>query len=95
MNAITPRTSLHKRLPLAALETLKGFFKENPHRHPPAEISEKTGVNVRTVRVLLLIWDRRPDLVKQVLADELSLYKAGELMRAEPSKWRKQTRTRL
>lgn len=90
-----PGTNLHKRLPVAALASLAEFFKDNPHQYSPGWISEKAGVRIRTVRVLLLIWDRRPDLVKQVLADELSLYKAGELMRADPSKWRKQTRTRL
>jgi hypothetical protein len=89
------RVNLQKRIPLKSLEALADVFKDNPYRHSASEISDLTGIAARTVRELLLVYDRRPDLVKQVLADKLSLYQAGKLMRAAPSKWKAQPKTRL
>jgi hypothetical protein len=41
------------------------------------------------------VYDRRPDLIKQVFVDEISLYRAGQITRAEPDLWKPMKRTRF
>jgi hypothetical protein len=36
----------------------------------------------------------RPDLAQEIFNDQLSLYQAGKLMRAEPAKWKPKRRSR-
>jgi hypothetical protein len=88
------RVNMHLRMPLKSLEALAELFKDNPYRHTVEEISEKSGIAKRTIRELLLVHARRPDLAQEVFNDQLSLYQAGKMMRAEPAKWKPKRRSR-
>lgn len=83
-----------KRLPVDSLKILADLFKGNPDKLGPVAISEQAGIATRTVREVILLNARRPDLAKEFFADKLSLYQAGRLMRAEPEKWQSKPRSR-
>ena len=78
-----------------SLEVLAGIFKGNPSRFTAGEISEKAKISLQATHKLLLLHYRRPDLLKEVLADRLPVYKAIARMRTEPDKWVNTPRTRL
>ena len=83
-----------RAIPIKKLgETEEG---SNPNRFTVSEISQKkAGVSHETVHRLLLLHSRRLDLLGDVLADRLPLYKAIIKMRAGPEKWENRPRSRL
>jgi hypothetical protein len=96
MNGMTAQAiNLENRISVESLRALAALFKSNPHKHTKAEIAAMTGIAPRTAREVMFVYDRRPDLVEQVFADDISLYRAGKLTRSEPNKWQKQRCTRF
>ena len=90
------QVNLQSRIPIDSLQILRGYFDgQNPRKYGSTEISQAAGVATVTVRNLLTLFDRRPDLLKLVFSDQLSLYRATKLMKAEPEKWLIRAKTRL
>jgi hypothetical protein len=86
----------NRRFPLEQLKALSELFeKHNPYRLGAVEIAKRAGVPHRSVRELLLVHSKRPDLVAAFFRDEISLHQAGREMRAEPEKWSTEPLSRL
>ena len=87
--------NLENTISVESLKALAKILKENPHQYTKDEIGSMTGIAPRTARELIFVYDRRPDLIDEVLKDEISLYRAVQITRAEPNTWKKQRRTRF
>lgn len=89
--------AFHRRMPVKTLKILTDIFKDNPHRLGAREISKRASIPLNAARDLMLLSDRRLDLLGDVLGDRIALYKAIAAMRAEPEKWEHRLieRTRL
>ena len=86
------RIVLKNRIPVEALKALEKIFsKGNAQLRTARDIAASVGISRRAVGDLQLVGRRRPDLLPEIFADRMSIYKATEMMRAEPSKWKSVT----
>jgi hypothetical protein len=90
-----PRINLEARISVDALKTLEKIFQGGIPKMTNAEISKASGISERTVRNLKYVQARRPDLLRQVFKDEISVARATMLTRADPEHWETVRRTRF
>ena len=87
--------NLQGRISVKSIKALALLFKGNPRKYTAVEIAKESGISSRSARELLFVYERRPDLIEQVFIDEISLYRAGQITRAEPDSWKPLKRTRF